>query len=76
MVRQGNTAYVDEELFFEYILNVLIPDVDTVRSRPGQETETAILLMDSALPPTSPEFGFTELAGKLSEFRPRTNCSA
>jgi hypothetical protein len=46
-------AYIDEELFFEYITSILISYVDAGRSRAGLETETAILLMDSALPHTS-----------------------
>jgi hypothetical protein len=40
-------------LAFEHISNVFTPYVDAVRRAPGLETETAILLMDSALPRTS-----------------------
>jgi hypothetical protein len=54
LARQRSPAYVNEELLFEYILNLFIPDVDTVRSHPGLETETAILLIGSALRHTSP----------------------
>jgi hypothetical protein len=53
MVRRRTPAYIDEESFFEYIVSILIPHADTVRSRAGLETDTAILLMDSALPHTS-----------------------
>jgi hypothetical protein len=53
MVRRRTPAYSDEELFFEYITGIFIPYVDAVRSRAGLGTETAILLMDSALPHTS-----------------------
>jgi hypothetical protein len=50
MVCRRSPAYINEDLFFEYISNVLIPSVTTVRSCPELESETAILLMDSALP--------------------------
>jgi hypothetical protein len=53
MVYQRNLAYIDEQLFFEYISNVLIPHVSSVRSRPELADEPAVLLMDSALPQTS-----------------------
>jgi hypothetical protein len=53
MVGQRSPAYVDEELFFESISNVFIPDGEGVRSHPGLETETAMLEMDSALSHTS-----------------------
>jgi hypothetical protein len=52
MVRRHTPAYIDEELLFEYITSILIPCVDAVRSHAGLETETAILLMDSAHPHT------------------------
>jgi hypothetical protein len=48
MVRRRTPAYVDEELFFEYISTVFIPYVATVRDRPGLENEFGVLLMDSA----------------------------
>jgi hypothetical protein len=56
IVRQRNPGDVDEELFFEYISNVFIPSVGAVRSHPELETETAILLMDSALSHSSRDF--------------------
>jgi hypothetical protein len=48
MVRQRNRAYINEELFLEDILNVFIPYVANLRVQFGNET--AILMMDSALP--------------------------
>jgi hypothetical protein len=53
MVGQRNPAYIDEQLFFEHISNVLIPYISSVRSRPELTDEPAVLLMDSALPHTS-----------------------
>jgi hypothetical protein len=53
MVLRRTPAYIDEELFFEYITSIFIPYVDAARSCAGLQTETAILLMDSALPHTS-----------------------
>jgi hypothetical protein len=53
MVRQRNPAYIGEQLFFEYISNVLIPYVSSVRSRQELADEPAVLLMDPALPHTA-----------------------
>jgi hypothetical protein len=53
MLRRHTLADVNEELFFEYISEVFIPYVVAVRTRPELESETAILLMDSALPHVS-----------------------
>jgi hypothetical protein len=53
MVRRRNPAYVSEELFFEYVSDVVIPYVDSLRSQPQFENQPAILLMDSALPHVS-----------------------
>jgi hypothetical protein len=53
MICQRNRAYIDEQLFFEYISNVLIPHVSSVRGRPELADEPAVWLMDSALPHTS-----------------------
>jgi hypothetical protein len=50
MVRPPVPADINEESFFESITSIVIPYVDAVRSRAGLGTETAILLMDSALP--------------------------
>jgi hypothetical protein len=53
MVRRRNPAYLDEELFHEYISTVLIPYVFSLRSRLELVDQAAVLLMDSALPHTS-----------------------
>jgi hypothetical protein len=53
MTRHRTPAYVDEELFAEYLFTVFIPYVTCVRNRPELENEPAVLLMDSALPHTS-----------------------
>jgi hypothetical protein len=53
MVRRRSPSYIDEQLFFKYISNVLIPYVSSVRSTPELADEPAVLLMDSALPHTS-----------------------
>jgi hypothetical protein len=53
MVRQRNPAYLNEELFHEYISAVLIPYVSSLSSRLELVDQAAVLLMDSALPYTS-----------------------
>jgi hypothetical protein len=53
MIRHCSLAYITEELFCEYISNVLIPYVLAVRDRPGFQNEMTVLLMDSAVPHTS-----------------------
>jgi hypothetical protein len=50
MLRRRSHASVNEDLSFEYISDVYIPDVATLRSRPGMESEIGVLCMDSALP--------------------------
>ena len=53
MIRRRNPAYLDGELFYEYISTVLIPYVSSLRGRPQLVHQAAVLLMDSALPHTS-----------------------
>jgi hypothetical protein len=53
MVRQRNPAYISEELFFEYLTNVLVPYVAQLRNKSEFMNEPAVLLMDSALPHVS-----------------------
>jgi hypothetical protein len=53
MVRRRNPAYLDEELFHEYIATVLIPYVSSLRNRLELVDQAVVLLMDSALPHTS-----------------------
>jgi hypothetical protein len=53
MIQKWNPAYIDEELFFEYISNVFVPYAVNLRVQPHFESETAILMMDSALPQVS-----------------------
>jgi hypothetical protein len=53
MVRRRTSAYVNRELFFDYIFDVFIPYVTEVKSRPELESETAGLLMNCALPHVS-----------------------
>jgi hypothetical protein len=49
MVRQRNPAYMNEEVFLEYILNVFISDMLSVHEPQRFAIQTGILLMDSAL---------------------------
>jgi hypothetical protein len=53
MLYRRNPAYLDEESFHEYISTVLIPYVSSLRSRLELVDQSAVLLMDSALPHTS-----------------------
>jgi hypothetical protein len=50
MVRSRQPAYIDENLFHEYITDVFIPYVRNLRQRPEFAEETAVLLMESATP--------------------------
>jgi hypothetical protein len=50
MVRGPSRAYINEELFCEYFFEVLIPYVTTLSSYRELQSETALLLMDSAFP--------------------------
>jgi hypothetical protein len=50
MVRQRNPAYVTEELFFQYMINIFIPYVANIRQRPEFANDPVVLFMDSALP--------------------------
>jgi hypothetical protein len=49
MVRQRKPAYVDEELFHEYLTHGFIPHRANLRTTEAFSDELAILLMDSAL---------------------------
>jgi hypothetical protein len=51
MLHRYTPADVNEELFFQHISEVFIPNVVAVRTPQELERETAILRMDSALPP-------------------------
>jgi hypothetical protein len=53
MIRHRIPAYVDEGLFYADICNVVAPYVVSGRTRPELERETAVILMDSALPHVS-----------------------
>jgi hypothetical protein len=48
LLRHRSPAYIDENLFYEYICEVLIPYIGHLREKPILANETAILLMDSA----------------------------
>jgi hypothetical protein len=48
LLRHRSPAYIDENLFHEYISEVLIPYVANLREKPEFANEIAILLMDSA----------------------------
>jgi hypothetical protein len=54
MVCQRSPANLTEELFYDYISSVFIPDALVVRDRTGFQNETAVLLIDSAISHTSP----------------------
>jgi hypothetical protein len=53
IIRYRVPAYVDEELFYTYICNVIVPYVVSIRTGSELEHETAVILMDSALPHVS-----------------------
>jgi hypothetical protein len=53
LISHRSPPYITEELFYDYISTVLIPYVMAVRDRTGFQNETAVLLMDSAIPHTS-----------------------
>jgi hypothetical protein len=53
MIRSRTPAYIDGDLFYEYISTVLVPYVTNVRSNPALANEPAVLLMDSAGPHVS-----------------------
>jgi hypothetical protein len=53
MVRRRNPAYLDEELFHEYISTVLIPYVSSLCSGLELVDQVVVLRMDSAIPHTS-----------------------
>jgi hypothetical protein len=50
MVRVKQPAYIDENIFFEYISQVLVPCVSNLREKPEFSNETAVLLMDLTSP--------------------------
>jgi hypothetical protein len=50
MIRRRDPAYIDEELFYEYISSVFCPYLQDVRNKLGAEEEMAVLLMDSCKP--------------------------
>jgi hypothetical protein len=50
MICHCSSAYIIEELFYDYISTIFIPYVLAVRDRAGFEDEIAVLLMDSAVP--------------------------
>jgi hypothetical protein len=53
MIRQRHPAYINEELFFEYMLRAFVPYVTAFCDKPEFANQTAVLLMDSALPHVS-----------------------
>jgi hypothetical protein len=53
MIRPRTPAYINGDLFYEYISTVLVPYVTNVRSNPDLANEPAVLLMDSACPHVS-----------------------
>jgi hypothetical protein len=53
MVLQRSPAYIDEELFYEYLTHVFIPYLANLRTTEAFSDEVATLLMDSALPHVS-----------------------
>jgi hypothetical protein len=65
MLRARQLACTDENLFFEYISQVVVPYVSNLRERPEFANETAVLLMDSASPhvsePTLQLFGLNKI---------------
>jgi hypothetical protein len=50
MTRLRTTAYINGDLFYEYISTVLVPYVTNVRSNRDLANEPAVLLMDSVCP--------------------------
>jgi hypothetical protein len=50
MLRVRQPSYINKNLFFEYISQVLIPYVSNLREKPELANETAVSLMDSASP--------------------------
>jgi hypothetical protein len=53
MIRVRQLAYINENLFFEYISQVLASDASNLREKPEFANETVILPMDSASPHVS-----------------------
>jgi hypothetical protein len=53
MIRQRSLAYLSEELFYDYISIVFVSSIMAVRDWTGFQNETAVLLMDPAIPHTS-----------------------
>ena len=45
-----NPAYIDEDIFYEYIKDVLIPYVKVIRKNKIYAKEFSVLLMDSCIP--------------------------
>jgi hypothetical protein len=50
MIRPGTRAYIDADLFYEYVPAVFVPYVTHVWNNPALANEPAILGMDSACP--------------------------
>jgi hypothetical protein len=50
MIRQRSPAKITEELCYDYISTVFMPPVMAVRDRTGFQNETAVLVLDSAIP--------------------------
>jgi hypothetical protein len=53
MVRQRSPAYVNEELFYEYLTEVFVPYVNSLRRAEPFSGQLAVCLMDSASPHVS-----------------------
>jgi hypothetical protein len=53
MIRVRQPAYIDENLLFDCITQVLAPYVSNLSEKPEFANETAVLLTDSALPDVS-----------------------
>jgi hypothetical protein len=53
MIRRRNPADLNEALFYEYLSDVLILYVSSLRSIPELADQPEVLLMDSARPHTS-----------------------
>jgi leucyl-tRNA synthetase len=53
MIRQRSLADITEKLFSNYISTIFISYLMAVRDRIGFQNETAVLLMDTAIPQTS-----------------------
>jgi hypothetical protein len=52
-VHQRSPAYIDEELFYQYLTHVFIPNLANLRTTEAFSGEVATLLMDSVLPHVS-----------------------